>query len=163
MMENVAEQIATLCDTLNEYPAIRYRKYEKHTAQNFKMSLPLNLPADWRCVIICYFRGPEENAKLAEEIYQRLNAHKADNPKMGEVRKYIQQFSIFSALLYFDFWVFFLFVWGFFIQASLNLFPFTLLFSVFLSSHFLSFRMGLNRHVLLLSFLFLPLHIKWIW
>ncbi|XP_007572413.1 PREDICTED: syntaxin-binding protein 2 isoform X1 [Poecilia mexicana] len=54
MMENVAEQIATLCDTLNEYPAIRYRK------------------------------GPEENAKLAEEIYQRLNAHKADNPKMGE-------------------------------------------------------------------------------
>ncbi|KAM4716764.1 syntaxin-binding protein 2 isoform 2-T2 [Anableps anableps] len=54
MMENVAEQIATLCDTLNEYPAIRYRK------------------------------GPEENAKLADEIYQRLNAHKADNPKMGE-------------------------------------------------------------------------------
>ncbi|XP_043955557.1 syntaxin-binding protein 2 isoform X1 [Gambusia affinis] len=54
MMENVAEQIATLCDTLNEYPAIRYRK------------------------------GLEENAKLAEEVYQRLNAHKADNPKMGE-------------------------------------------------------------------------------
>lgn len=30
-------------------------------------------------------RGPEENAKLAEEVYQRLNAHKADNPGMGEV------------------------------------------------------------------------------
>uniref|UniRef100_A0A8C3ALN8 Syntaxin binding protein 2 n=1 Tax=Cyclopterus lumpus TaxID=8103 RepID=A0A8C3ALN8_CYCLU len=54
MMENLAEQIATLCDTLEEYPSIRYRKYEK------------------------------ENARLAEEVYQHLTAHKADNPSMGE-------------------------------------------------------------------------------
>ena len=34
-------------------------------------------------------RGPKENAELAEMVLDRLNAHKADNPSMGEVGHYI--------------------------------------------------------------------------
>jgi hypothetical protein len=43
----------------------------------------------WLTVIvpIIYASGPQANAKLAEEVYQQLNAHKADNPSMGEVRR----------------------------------------------------------------------------
>lgn len=83
-MENLAEQIATLCDTLKEYPAIRYRKYGSLALKYAEISLPLDL------LIQLYtstsLRGPEENARLADEVYQRLTAHKADNPSMGEVR-----------------------------------------------------------------------------
>ncbi|XP_022381590.1 syntaxin-binding protein 2 isoform X1 [Enhydra lutris kenyoni] len=53
-IEALAQQIATLCATLQEYPAIRYRK------------------------------GPEVTAQLAHAVLAKLNAFKADSPSLGE-------------------------------------------------------------------------------
>ncbi|KAG5668315.1 hypothetical protein PVAND_016260 [Polypedilum vanderplanki] len=53
-MEKIAEQIATLCATLGEFPSIRYR-------------------SDWN-----------SNLELSELIRQKLEAYKNDEPKMGE-------------------------------------------------------------------------------
>lgn len=76
-MERIAEQVATLCATLGEYPFVRYRRYyifiKMHTRILFLNTLGLFYCSDY-----------ERNVELAQLIQQKLDAYKADEPTMGE-------------------------------------------------------------------------------
>lgn len=74
-MERMAEQIATLCSTLGEYPTVRYRYFVCPTmlhCSNNNNTLFLN-SADF-----------DKNIELAQLLQQKLDAYKADDPTMGE-------------------------------------------------------------------------------
>lgn len=76
-MERIAEQIATLCATLGEYPSVRYRRWTIFLSRPGQSQEAFN-----RNVI--FFSDFDRNVELAQIIQQKLDAYKADEPTMGE-------------------------------------------------------------------------------
>ena len=83
-MERMAEQIATLCATLGEYPGVRYR-FVSTSIYNRIVSIcrpSFNYFIDFICS-----GDYEKNVELAQIVQQKLDAYKADEPTMGEGRE----------------------------------------------------------------------------
>lgn len=95
-LERIAEQIATVCATLGEYPSLRqiyYFIYFFLIANTFHLCTEINL-RDVRFyreteyfLILEMFRYRvdfERNVELAHLVGEKLEAYKADDPSMGE-------------------------------------------------------------------------------
>lgn len=89
-MERIAEQIATLCATLGEYPSVRYRRYNNNVLLPFNIFCTINSHCK-RCKShtihidnICANSDFDRNVELAHMVQQKLDAYKADEPTMGE-------------------------------------------------------------------------------
>lgn len=84
-MERIAEQIATLCATLGEYPSVRYRRY----VFGYWLRSTLGPIDEFQLINICVSlilldSDFDRNVELAQIVQQKLDAYKADEPTMGE-------------------------------------------------------------------------------
>eukprot|EP00094_Tigriopus_californicus_P010716 TCALIF_10335-PA protein Name:"Similar to Rop Protein ROP (Drosophila melanogaster)" AED:0.20 eAED:0.20 QI:5/0/0/0.88/0.75/0.66/9/0/580 len=104
-LEKMAEQIATLCSTLGEYPSIRYRAVHIQVlSDTWKRNSPsqmvckdrnrnrvisfesckANLESVNTLYITIVSSDYERNLEFAQMVQQKLDAYKADEPTMGE-------------------------------------------------------------------------------
>lgn len=75
MAERIADQVATVCAMLGEYPAVRYRRY---CVREFQ----------YRSFLECCCPSSSEASQLtdiAEAVQVRLDAYKADKRELGTV------------------------------------------------------------------------------
>lgn len=78
-LDALAEQLATFCVTLGEYPLIRHRLYVHLTL--FKLKLLISF-------FVINRSDYTENVEFANLVQKKLDKYKADNPLMGEVGNY---------------------------------------------------------------------------
>lgn len=72
-LERIAEQLATVCATLGEYPSLRW------------VSLKcVMFIVESSALVFSYRADFERNVELGHLVEQKLDAYKADDPTMGE-------------------------------------------------------------------------------